>query len=630
MFGNIKAQMSTKMQDDDAAVIEQSWAKRSSTSQLLRTLEIWGDAVYFLGREKQIAALPENTEEEQHTKRDARKLLGAQLRRTLLKLGPTFIKIGQLLSTRIDILPREYIEELSQLQDNCPKFPTSVAKQIIEEEFGTTVEELYDTFDETPLAAASLGQVHRATKDGKELAVKIQRRGLRELFKADLSNLKLLATLLDKFDPKYDGADRNWGNIFQETERLLYQEIDYTLEAANARRFEDNFREQNPELFSRIKVPGTYPSLTTEKVLTMEYVPGVKITDVDKIKEMGVDTAEISRISAESYMTQLCRHGFFHCDPHPGNLAVDAKNGGRIIYYDFGMMDVIPEKTRKGLVDFVFGVYNVDARAVVQAMVDTGIIEPRADMYDIIKVVRYFVKEFDKTLAQPRDAEGKENLWENEMSAEEQKKIKRTRRQRLASDFFSVNNDKPFKFPAAFTFVYRSFMSLDGIGKRLDTQYDLTRLAAPYLNELVDLKDGNRFKSFINQGLKDVGLRPVDFKNAWRQPRNVAYMTDVLKRLEEGDLKLRTRALEVEKQAQKLELSFKMIGSILFAWGALNTGLLLSLLPPAAGGIFSLLAGEATREVASRGMFALAAFLALRTIPSYRKLKKLDEVPAWW
>mmetsp|Transcript_14236 Transcript_14236/g.19811 ORF Transcript_14236/g.19811 Transcript_14236/m.19811 type:complete len:255 (-) Transcript_14236:183-947(-) len=254
-------------------------------------------------------------------------------------------------------------------------------------------------------------------------------------------------------------------------------------------------------------------------------------------------------------------------------------------------------------------------------------------MYDIVKVVRYFVKEFDKTLAQPRDASSKENLWENEMPPEEQKRIKRARRQRLAADFFSVNNDKPFKFPAAFTFVYRSFMSLDGIGKRLDKQYDMMRLAAPYLNELVDLKDGNRFKSILNQGLKEVGLRPVDFKNAWRQPRNVAYMTDILKRLEEGDLKLRTRALEVEKAQQRLELMVKVMGTALFGFGALNTGLLLAALPTTASfgsGILGAITSEAGRQTVSRIMFFISAFLAIRAIPSYRKLKKLDEVPAWW
>jgi len=640
-FGNILGGLSGGGKGDyeaDAEGIERSWAKRSSTSQVLRTLEIWGDAVYFLGRDKAISRMPEATEEEAEAKRAARKTLASQLRKTLLKLGPTFIKIGQLLSTRIDILPREYVEELSVLQDNCPRFSTAVAKQIVLEEFGRTVEEVYDTFDEVPLAAASLGQVHRATKDGKQLAVKIQRRGLRELFKADLSNLKLLASLLDRFDPKYDGADRNWGNIFQETERLLYQEIDYTLEAQNARRFEENFRRMNPELYRSIKVPGTYPELSSERVLTMEYVPGAKITDTERIREMGVDTRRLSRISAESYMTQLCRHGFFHCDPHPGNLAVDDVNGGRIIYYDFGMMDVIPEKVRKGLVDFVFGVYNVDARAVVQAMVGTGIIEPKADMYDIIKVVRYFVKEFDKTLAKPRDADSREGLWENEMSPEEQKNIKRTRRQRLAADFFSVNEDKPFKFPAAFTFVYRSFMSLDGIGKRLDSQYDMTRLAAPYLTELVDLKDGNRFKSFLNQGLKDVGLRPVDVKNFLRQPRNVAYNTDVLKRLEEGDLKLRTRALEVEKTAKKIELMLRVMGSALMAWGAFNAALLLTVMQSVAAAsataatapVAGFLAGVLSGKVLSRVFFVAAAILAIQTIPTYRSIKKMDTVPAWW
>ena len=159
----------------------------------------------------------------------------------MLELGPTFIKLGQLLSTRIDVLPREYIDALVVLQDQVPGFPGDVAVQIIEKELGKPIEELYDSFDRNSLAAASLGQVHVAYKNGKKLAVKVQRQGLKKLFDMDLKNIKVLAILLDKFDPKSDGAQRDWASIYDESARLLYKEIDYNQEALNGIRFKENF-----------------------------------------------------------------------------------------------------------------------------------------------------------------------------------------------------------------------------------------------------------------------------------------------------------------------------------------------------------------------------------------------------
>ena len=172
---------------------------------------------------------------------EAKKVLAIILRDKLLELGPTFIKLGQLLSTRIDVLPREYIDALVLLQDQVPGFPGDVAVQIIEEQLGKPIDQLYDTFDRIPIAAASLGQVHVATLNGQKLAVKVQRQNLKNLFDMDLQNIKVLALLLDKFDPKSDGAQRDWVSIFDESAKLLYREINYEAEALNAIRFRNNF-----------------------------------------------------------------------------------------------------------------------------------------------------------------------------------------------------------------------------------------------------------------------------------------------------------------------------------------------------------------------------------------------------
>lgn len=184
--------------------------------------------------------------------------MARMLRDKLLELGPTFIKLGQLLSTRIDVLPKEYIEELVLLQDQVPGFPGEVAVQIIEEELGKPISQLYDYFNTTSLAAASLGQVHVATLNGQRLAVKVQRQGLKQLFDMDLKNIKVLAQILDKFDPKSDGASRDWVSIYEESAKLLYKEINYEAEALNSIRFKENFAN-----IPWVKVPDVITSSTS-------------------------------------------------------------------------------------------------------------------------------------------------------------------------------------------------------------------------------------------------------------------------------------------------------------------------------------------------------------------------------
>lgn len=204
------------------------------------------------------------------------------------------------------MLPKEIIKELVLLQDQVPGFPGEVAVQILERELGQPIEQLFDSFNRTAIAAASLGQVHVAYKNGQKLAVKVQRQGLKELFDMDLKNIKILAILLDKFDPKSDGAQRDWASIYDESARLLYKEIDYTAEAYNSIRFKENFRD-----VPWVKVPDVYLNMTTSNVVTMEFVSGIKVNDIAKIEAAGINRQLLAKRSAESYLTQICRHGFF-------------------------------------------------------------------------------------------------------------------------------------------------------------------------------------------------------------------------------------------------------------------------------------------------------------------------------
>jgi len=232
------------------------------------------------------------------------------LREGLLRLGPTFIKIGQQFSTRVDVLSPELIRELEKLQDRVPPFSSDAAVRIIEEQLGGPLDSHYSEFERQPIAAASLGQVHRAVWNGRRVIVKVQRPGLRELFEIDLKNLRVIAQWLQKLDPKTDGAARDWVAIYDECRTVLYQEIDYTNEGTNAMLFRNNFAAT-----PWVKVPEVYWEKSAQRVLTMEYCPGLKINRVEEIERLGLNRALLARYSVEAYLQQILRYGFFHADP---------------------------------------------------------------------------------------------------------------------------------------------------------------------------------------------------------------------------------------------------------------------------------------------------------------------------
>ncbi|KAK8465661.1 hypothetical protein PHAVU_009G140366 [Phaseolus vulgaris] len=261
------------------------WSRFKTYSTIQRTLEIWGFVATFIFKvwlNSQKFSYKGGMTEEKQTLR--RKALAKWLKESILRLGPTFIKIGQQFSTRVDILPQEYVDQLSELQDQVPPFPSETSIAIVEEELGSPLGDIFDQFDYEPIAAASLGQVHRARLKGKEVAIKVQRPGLKGLFDIDLKNLRVIAEYLQKLDPKSDGAKRDWVAIYDECASVLYQEIDYTKEAANAELFASNFKNMD-----YVKVPTIYWDYTTPQILTMEYVPGIKINKIQALDQLGVD-----------------------------------------------------------------------------------------------------------------------------------------------------------------------------------------------------------------------------------------------------------------------------------------------------------------------------------------------------
>ena len=292
--------------------LERGWEQRGNGSALRRNAEVWKFAlkcVFKVLKARKLTKAGASNEEISKAKVEA----ATFIRDGLLRLGPTFVKLGQVVSTRTDVLPKEYTDVLKTLQDDVPGFSGKRAKDIVSRELGKPCEEVFKNFSEEPIAAASLGQVHTAIYKGKKVAIKVQRAGLKELFDVDLKNLKKLAELLDKFDPKTDGADRDWVSIYEESERLLYLEINYLNEADNCERFARDFSD-----IEWVRVPEVYRQVSTPRVLTMEFVESFKLTNIEKVEQLGLDRELLAKRTAEAFLRQIVETGYFHCDPHPG------------------------------------------------------------------------------------------------------------------------------------------------------------------------------------------------------------------------------------------------------------------------------------------------------------------------
>jgi len=293
----------------------------------------------------------------------------------------------------------------------------------------------------------------------------------------------------------------------------------------------------------------------------------------------------------------------------------------RLVYYDFGMMDAIPETVRKGFVLLTFGVYENDAKATCDGAQQMGILRTDVDRTSIEIIARSFLEEFSKTL-NTKDAK-----WENELSPEEQTRVRKARRAKIGSELFMVGESKPFVFPAAFTFVFRAFTTLDGIGKGLDPNYDVARLAQPYLREMADLKDGNALKSAVLAWGKKLGWRPEDVASVVQQPRRVEKMDAMLRDMEEGRLKVRVRALEVEQQLAKLEASVTLTTALVGASTCLNAALLLLLVP--AGPSTAALQAMPYRRFLGSALLRITVLAALWKIPRLLLRRKRVKIGAF-
>ncbi|PZD71598.1 putative protein kinase UbiB [Acaryochloris thomasi RCC1774] len=458
------------------------------------------------------------------------------IRESLLHLGPTFIKVGQFFSTRADLFPTEYIEELSKLQDQVPAFGYEQVTEIIEQELGDSVAATFESFSPVPIASASLGQVHHGQlHSGEEVAVKVQRPGLKQLFSIDLGIMRGFAEFVQYRTP-WGQDGRDWLGIYEECHQNLWGELDYLNEGRNANLFRRNFKGQTDVI-----VPRVHWRYTTTRLLTMEYLPGIKVNDVDALGAAGIDRVAIAQLGARSYLSQILHHGFFHADPHPGNIAVNPD--GALIFYDFGMMGQLPPETKDRLLLNFRGILQNDASLVVQAMVELGALAPDSDLGPVRRSVQYMLDSyFDRAFS---------DHGEISMAA-------------INDDLYELTYDQPFRFPAAFTFVLRSLSALEALGKFLDPDFNFMDVATPFAEEIMAQDSGG---AAPNNLLGQFGRQAAEFTNtSLSLPQRVEVS---LNRLEQGDIKMRVSSVEANRELRKLNTTslgviYSLIFSILF------------------------------------------------------------------
>ena len=442
--------------------------------------------------------------------------------RKILELGPTFIKIGQSLSTRADLIPIEYIEEFGQLQDRVPPFSSDLAIAVIEQELGKPISVLFAEFNPTPLAAASLGQVHKARlHTGEDVVVKVQRPGLARLFNLDFEILHHLVRWLNRL---LKGIRKfNLEAIYREFFELLYLEIDYIHEGKNADRFRQNFQD-----YQRVAVPQVYWQYTTSKILTLEYLPGIKIDNRPALEASQIDTQAVIQLGITCYLKQLLEDGFFQSDPHPGNMAVSPR--GDIIFYDFGTMAEVKTMAKDQMIKTFFAVLKNDTEEVVETLIYMGLIEPVADMTPVKRMIAFMLKEFrDK----PVDVRAFEQITE---------------------EVYAIFEQQPFRLPPQMTFVVKSLTTLDGIARALDPQYNLLAAAQPFLKQIAFQQQQGSMLGILARQTKDF----IQYK--FKQPNRT--QTSIMRlesRLDLGELQVKVKSIESERSLKQIQLGIKSL-----------------------------------------------------------------------
>lgn len=411
-----------------------------------------------------------------------------RLREMLTKLGPAFIKVGQALSTRPDLVPPVYLEELTRLQDQLPPFDNAVAYQFIEEELGSPPDAIYAELTDHPIAAASLGQVYRGKlKTGEEVAVKVQRPGLAQSIALDTYILRQLAALAMR---NIKRIRSDLVGIMDEFATRIFEEMDYTQEGRNAERFAQLYGHM-PDIY----VPQIYWQYTGRRVLTMEWITGTKLTQPEVIRAQGVDASYLIEVGVQCSLRQLLEHGFFHADPHPGNLL--ATPDGKLAYLDFGMMSEVKPPQRYGLIEAIVHLVNRDFEGLANDYVKLEFLTPDTDLTPIIPA---FAAVFS-------DALGASVAEINIKS--------------ITDQLSALMYEYPFRVPAYYALIIRSLVTLEGIAIHVDPNFKVLSKAYPYVSKRLLTDPAPELRASLRDLLfKDGNFRWNRLENLLRNARN--------------------------------------------------------------------------------------------------------------
>ena len=373
-------------------------------------------------------------------------------RKVLEELGPTFIKLGQILSTRPDLIPLEFCKEFEKLQDKAPAIEYEKVKAQIENEIKQPIDKIFNNFSSQPVAAASLAEVHLAElKTGEKVVVKVQRPDIRRMITADLEILYGLAKLAEKHIKEsrvYDPV-----GVVEEFKKTILKEIDFNVEANNIERFRRNFKDDNT-----VYVPEVFRDLSTAKILTIERIEGIKVSDIEKIEESGLDRKQIAINGANAVLKQIFIHGFFHADPHPGNIFVLDNN--RIAFVDYGMVGRLDEETKVQFASILTAVVEREVSGVIESLIAMGVVE-EAD-----------VKRLSLDLEELMDRYYGIPLKELEMG-------------QFLMDAINVVSQNKIKIPPSLFLLSKALITIEGVGRKLDPEFNVAIHIKPFVGKLV-------------------------------------------------------------------------------------------------------------------------------------------------
>jgi ubiquinone biosynthesis protein len=435
-------------------------------------------------------------------------------RMVLEDLGGTYIKMGQMLSTRADILPAEMAAELEKLQDQVPHFPFEDVKKTIEKELGTPIDDLFQKFDPVPFASASIGQVHSAVlTKGDSVVVKVQRPEVQSSVSVDCEILLDAAKFLER---RKIFKGYHFVPVAQEIKEFLEGETDYLREAHNAERFRKSFSD-DPSVY----VPAIHWGHTTGRVLTMEKVEGTKIIELERLQSQGFDLRDIARKGINAYMKQILSHGFFHADPHPGNLFVTFD--GKIAFVDFGLVGEIDPDLRAKLGDLFIAIVRKNLDGITDALTAIGSLPPQADRLRLKKELGVILDQY------------------SEMT------LKEIRVGEVIREVMNLIYSYQVRIPSDFTLMIKTFATLEGLGKQLDPEFNIFEVAEPYARELVRERMMSRW--WITDTYRSIQASIAEMRTLVRQ------LTEAFRVVERGDLRIVHEHQGLQKMVNRLSSS---------------------------------------------------------------------------